>query len=103
MAYRIEITARAERDLLLIFDAIRAEESSAAHRWFLLLQDAIRSLSEHANRCPAAPEDISLRHLLYGRKPHIYRVIYRVHETDRTVLVLHIRHGARDAFDPDAL
>jgi mRNA-degrading endonuclease RelE of RelBE toxin-antitoxin system len=33
--------------------------------------------------------------LLYGRKPHVYRVIYRVLEKQKRVDVLHIRHGAR--------
>jgi toxin ParE1/3/4 len=36
-----------------------------------------------------------LRHLLYGRKPYVYRVIYRVVERQKQVEVLHIRHGAR--------
>jgi mRNA-degrading endonuclease RelE of RelBE toxin-antitoxin system len=39
-----------------------------------------------------------LRHLLYGHKPHIYRVIYRVLEKQKLVEVLHIRHGARRKF-----
>jgi mRNA-degrading endonuclease RelE of RelBE toxin-antitoxin system len=36
-----------------------------------------------------------LRHLLYGQKLSIYRVIYRVQEKQKVVQVLHIRHGAR--------
>jgi len=36
--------------------------------------------------------------LLYGIKPHIYRVIYRVLENRKQVEVLHIRHGARRRF-----
>jgi len=34
--------------------------------------------------------------LLYGHKPHIYRVIYRILERPKHVEVLHIRHGAMD-------
>jgi len=41
------------------------------------------------------PEKSQFRHLLYGRKPHIYRVIYRVLEKRSQVEVLHICHGAR--------
>jgi mRNA-degrading endonuclease RelE of RelBE toxin-antitoxin system len=33
--------------------------------------------------------------LLYGHKPHIYRIIYRVVERHKRVDVVHIRHGAR--------
>ena len=36
-----------------------------------------------------------LRHLLYGKKPHVYRVLYEVEEQKQTVWVLTIRHGAR--------
>jgi len=38
--------------------------------------------------------------LLYGNKPHSYRVIYRVLERQKRVEVLHIRHGARRRFEP---
>jgi len=46
------------------------------------------------------PEDRDLRQLLYGNKPHIYRVIYRILENQKHVDVLHIRHGARQNFKP---
>ncbi len=63
----------------------------------------ILNLEELPNRCPITPENSKLRHLLFGNKPHIdrtiyRRAIYRVGEKDKRVEVLHIRHGARDAF-----
>ena len=36
-----------------------------------------------------------LWHLLYGKKPHVYRVIYEIDEQQQTVWVLAIRHSAR--------
>jgi hypothetical protein len=39
-----------------------------------------------------------LRHLLYGHKPNVYRVIYRIVEKQKHIQVLHIRHGARRPF-----
>lgn len=89
---------RAERDLSAIFDWIGAQSSEAAFVWYRGLRDAIRTLRTGPNRCPVTPEDDNLRHLLYGNKPHIYRVIYRVLEEQKQVDVLHIRHGARDKF-----
>jgi plasmid stabilization system protein ParE len=80
MAYRVNVTARAERDLALIFDAINAEHSEAALKWYRGLKEAILSLEQQPNRCPETPENSKLRHLLYGHKPHIYRLIYRVIE-----------------------
>ena len=49
------------------------------------------------------PETRQLRQLLYGNKPYVYRVIYRVLEKPRQVDVLHIRHAARQEFEPDDL
>jgi plasmid stabilization system protein ParE len=98
LAYLVNLTLRAERDLVLIFEAINAEYSEAALKWYKGLKKAILSLEEQPNRGPATPENAKLRHLLYGRKPHVYRVIYRVTDKNRQVDVLHIRHGARQRF-----
>ena len=89
---------RAERDLASIYNWVGASSSDAARQWYLGLKAAIRSLQKIPSRDPVTPEDESLRHLLYGRKPHVYRVIYRILEHEKQVQVLHIRHGARDAF-----
>lgn len=98
MTYLVNVTVRAERDLALIFDTIDAEHSDAAVKWYRGLKEAILSLEVRPNRCPETPESPKLRHLLYGHKPHVYRVIYRVTEKSRQVDVLHIRHGARQSF-----
>jgi len=95
MAYAVDLTARAERDLAQLYAYIDAERSEAALKWYRGIKEAILSLEEQPNRCPAAPESDKLRHLLYGNKPHIYRAIYRVLEKEKRVEVLHIRHGAR--------
>jgi toxin ParE1/3/4 len=95
MAYIVSITSRAERDLAGLYREINAEYSEAAMHWYRGLKEAILSLEERPNRCPVARKIDKLRHLLYGHKPHIYRVIYRVLEKQKRVEVLHIRHGAR--------
>jgi hypothetical protein len=43
---------------------------------------------------------VSVRHLLYGRSRNVYRIIYAIDERGLAVTVLHIRHGARDAYAP---
>ena len=87
---------RAERDLAALCKQIRADHSVAARRWYQGLKTSLLSLAENPNRCPVTPENNRLRHLLYGHKPHLCRVIYRVLEKRGEVEVLHIRHGARD-------
>jgi plasmid stabilization system protein ParE len=98
MAYVVSITSRAERDLAHMYEKINAERSDAALKWYWGLKGAILSLEEQPNRCPVTRKKGVLRHLLYGNKPHIYRVIYRVLERQKCVEVLHIRHGARRKF-----
>jgi mRNA-degrading endonuclease RelE of RelBE toxin-antitoxin system len=39
-----------------------------------------------------------LRHLLYGAKRDVYRVIYEIDEAHKAVRVLTIRHAAMNAF-----
>ena len=95
MAYLVNITSRAERDLAHLYGEINAEHSDAALKWYRGLKEAILSLEDNPTRCPATPEKKELRHLLYGHKPHVYRVIFRVLEKQKQVDVLHIRHGAR--------
>jgi toxin ParE1/3/4 len=98
MAYLVSLTARAERDLTHLYAEIEAEHSDAALKWYRGLKQLILSLEEAPSRCSVTPESGKLRHLLYGKKPHTYRVIYRVLEEQNQVDVLHIRHGARRRF-----
>jgi plasmid stabilization system protein ParE len=101
MAYLVRTMPRAERDMEAIFLYIQAESSMPASRWFEGLVEAIESLSEHPQRNPTIIEDPTLRHLLYGNKPHIYRIIYSIDLAKKVVSVIHVRHRARDAFEPD--
>jgi plasmid stabilization system protein ParE len=98
MEYAVNVTPRAERDFANLYREIDAEESDAALKWYRGLKEAVLSLEELPNRCPTTPERAQLRHLLYGNKPHVYRVIFRVVEKEKRVDVLHIRHGARKRF-----
>jgi plasmid stabilization system protein ParE len=91
------------RDLSGIYHSIGAHDSDAAFTWYCGLRDAIRTLRNNPNRCPVTVEDLDLRHLLYGNKANVYRVIYKVLEKQKQVYILHIRHGARQAFKTDEL
>jgi plasmid stabilization system protein ParE len=102
MALRVKLTAQADYDLDLILERLLARQAGdAGVRWFRKLKDAINSLAEMPERCMVAPENsefsFEVRQLLYGPKPHQYRVLFTV-EAD-TVVVLHIRHGRRRRLD----
>jgi plasmid stabilization system protein ParE len=98
MTFRVETTAAAEQDADAVLDWLLSEHAGdAGIRWFLAMQDAIASLARFPLRCPLAPENavfpFEVRHLLYGHRPHVYRILFMIE--DKTVYVLHIRHGRR--------
>lgn len=99
MAYLVEFSARAIRDLEVLYVEKNVAESDAAARWYNELEEAVEALKWHPHRCPLAPETRrlkrKLRQLLYGKKPHIYRVIYELDKDRQAVRVLTIYHGAR--------
>src|ERR1019366_5705096 len=75
----LDVAARAVRDLEILYVEKNAAESRAAARWYNGLEQAVYALASYPRRCPVAPEarraKRKLRHLLYGKKPHVYRVI----------------------------
>jgi plasmid stabilization system protein ParE len=98
MAFRVEITPQAEEDANAILGWLLSQHAGETGlRWFLRLEEAIASLADLPRRCELAPESTSvpfeIRQLLYGKKPHVYRILFTI---DRdTVYVLRIRHGRR--------
>jgi plasmid stabilization system protein ParE len=98
MAFRVEISHQAERDAEEILEWLLSQKSGQAGiDWFLALDDAFASLREFPERCAIAPESarfpFDVRQLFYGRKPHIYRILFTI--SADAVTVLHIRHGRR--------
>lgn len=93
------MSVRAQRDYADLFAAIQVEASPTAARWNRGLKRVILSLEEMPGRCAITRENRRLRHLLYGRKPNVYRVVFRILEREKRVQILHIRHGARDDFE----
>ena len=100
MAFRVELTDLALDDLRTIFKAINASKSEPARAWFDGLEQLTMRLDAFPGRGSPVPEDGRFRQLLYGHKPHTYRVIYKIDEEAMTVTVIHVRHGARSAWLP---
>jgi plasmid stabilization system protein ParE len=100
MAYLVELTRRAERDLDYLYQRISADESVDGADWINGFEAAIYTLQRMPGRCPVAPESRTtrrrLRHLLYGAKRDVYRVIFEIEESRKLVRILTIRHAAMD-------
>lgn len=97
MAYRVELTPRAEFDLREIAARVLSEAPMRGALWLDRLELSIQSLSAIPERCPMEPALSSpqreVRKLLFGTKRYRYRVYYTI--AGEVVRVLHIRHGAR--------
>jgi len=107
MVYRVSFAASAEEDLEYLYQWVTAQAPLRGPEWFNGLERAIYSLQKNPHRCPLAPEnyqpDDGIRHLLYGKKPNVYRILYQAKRKKNTVQVLHIRHGARRPVPPPEL
>jgi len=58
MAFRVEISAQAERDAAAILEWLLSQHTGQAGiDWFLSLDNAFASLAEFPERCPIAPEN----------------------------------------------
>ena len=98
MDFRVELSDRAKRDISAIYDWLRSQQAGdAGERWFVGLRTAVASLAQLPSRCPVAPESRDspgeVRQLLYGRRPHVYRILFAIDVN--VVRVLHIRHARR--------
>ena len=97
MRYEVDVTAQATGEAEEAYLWILARSPAGAARWWNGLEAAILSLEEMPARCPLAPEDPEfeeeIRELLYGKREHRYRILFTIRQD--TVVVLHIRHGAR--------
>src|SRR4051812_39852608 len=98
MAFRVEITAEAQRDVDAIYEwFVLQHAGEAGLRWFSALEIAIQSLRDFPERCSIAQDLLHLsfevRQLLYGNRPHTYRILFTIQND--TVYVLNIRHGRR--------
>src|SRR5258708_5999389 len=104
MAYRVRLTSRAQEDADAAFEHIREISPQGAERWLRGLFTAVMSLGDMPARCPLIPEAEELghhaRHLLYGKRSAVYRIIFDIQEESEEgprVRVLRIWRGVRDA------
>ena len=98
MKFKVEYTARAERDLYLAYGYIAQAAPLNAMNWLEGLETAVSSLEVFPKRCPIATESeaigLEVREFLYGA----YRVLFVIQ--GRLVRIVHIRHSGRDAAQP---
>lgn len=103
MRFRVIITPQAETDLRGAAGYIRRESARAARAWLSGIRRKIKTLARFPERCSLAPESESfnepIRELFYGHGNRgTYRILFVV--LDKSVFVLHVRHGSMLPLDP---
>jgi len=94
MRFRVRLTPRAAEDADRIYRRVVQAAPLAGQDWYNRLIDAIDSLAEFPSRCRARRVGgITVRKLLFGRKPYVYGVYFEI--ADDVVAILHIRRWAR--------
>ena len=93
--YTPAVASDKERAYQWILEQSRSPE--IASNWFNEISQAIASLDQNPNRCNLALENNyfiqEVRQLFYGKRDGRYRILFTIEE--KTVVILHIRHGAR--------
>ena len=103
MNYRVVFTARARADVLEQFLYLADRSPAAAARWYDGIEKAVTKLGTLPERHPIAQDEteqlgITLRQLLYGRRPGVFRILFSI-EGD-TVTLHYVRHSARGPIEP---
>jgi plasmid stabilization system protein ParE len=106
MRCRVIISPEAEADLRKIGSYLRRDNPGLARAWLKGARQRIKTLAQHPERCPHAPETASfiepIRELFYGHGNRgTYRTLFVAR--DNTVFVLHVRHGAMQPLKPNDL
>ena len=95
MAWRVELTERFLSDLDLLYGYIGAAESDGAARWIDKLQETLALLATAPHIGKPLRNDLTARELIYGNKPHLYRIVYECDEAAQTIYINFIPHGRR--------
>jgi len=105
MKYRVLLTKRFARHSRDMGDYIATDYPQRAISWIEEVEAKVLKLDSFPESHPYAREneshDIELRQRVFGRGRDKYRVIFTVKESD--VIVLDIRHAAREGHPPKSL
>jgi plasmid stabilization system protein ParE len=107
VAYQVVLADTAKADANRIYDWVVERAPVRGPEWFEELIQCLYSLEQLPYRCPLAREAIEagreIRCLRFGKRKHVYRILYEVDEPRQRVQILHIRHGALRDLVPDQL
>jgi plasmid stabilization system protein ParE len=99
VTFALQISRRAEADIDTHVGSIARRTSPiSAARWHIGIRAKIRMLVDLPELWPLADEatelGLELREALYGRRRHVYRILYTF--DGQTVHIHRVRHAAQD-------
>jgi len=97
--YQVIITPSAKADIFEINAWLLENQPDLAEGWLWGISQAVSSLSKMPERCPASAEseafDVTVRQLLYGKKPNVYRILFSIQ--NEKVYILRVRSTKRQS------
>lgn len=104
MHYEVVITPSGKADIFETNTWLLENYPNIADKWLWETSRAVTSLARLPERCAVSAEsavfDVEVRQLLYGKKPHVYRILFSIRETK--VFVLRVRHTRQKSLLEDA-
>ncbi|MBA4188031.1 MAG: hypothetical protein C0467_08430 [Planctomycetaceae bacterium] len=105
MSFTVNITRRANGDVDAAEAAVTQLGAAALGRWRSRLLRVIEILERDPHRYPESEDatnvGLDLREAIFGRKPHVHRVLFTIDGT--TVTIHRVRHAAQDRLTDDDL
>ncbi len=93
MQFQVIITPSAKADIFEVNTWLLEHHPDSAQSWLWGISQAVTSLSKFPERCSVSSEsdafDVVVRQLIYGKKPHTYRILFSIQ--DGKVYILRIR------------
>ena len=106
MTRSVIVPAPARRELYRTARSIASKVSTrSGELWLARIEREIQNLAKDAEQWPEAEEaglfGFNLRCCLVGRRPHVYRILFRF--DDACVEIVKVRHAAQDYLIEDDL
>lgn len=107
--YKVVFTDDALDDLRETVRWISRNSRRNAQQWRQRVRAKAGTLNHNPQRCAIAPDNdafrVTVRQLLYGRRPNVFRILYHIQERTQTVRIVRVMHAARrylnEPGDPD--
>lgn len=93
MQFQVIITPSAKADIFEINTWFLENYPDLSESWLWGISQSVISLSKSPERCPISSEseafDVIVRQLIYGNKPHTYRILFSIQ--GEKVFILRVR------------